>query len=72
MIGHVSDASLFNTKHESCVFLRGLVRADASKPFEGRLRAQPGADQDFWVRLRFEGLPLVCYGCGLLDHSIRS
>ncbi|CAN1170509.1 hypothetical protein LINPERHAP2_LOCUS29040 [Linum perenne] len=71
LIGHVSDAGLFDSRHEVGVFLRGLVRVDVVKPIEGRLKAHPSPDQDFWVRLRYEGLPLVCYWWGLLGHGIK-
>ncbi|CAN1273774.1 hypothetical protein LINPERPRIM_LOCUS15188 [Linum perenne] len=42
LIGHVSDAGLFDSRHEVGVFLRGLVRVDVFKPIEGRLKAHPG------------------------------
>ncbi|CAN1121810.1 hypothetical protein LINPERHAP1_LOCUS6288 [Linum perenne] len=52
-------------------FVRGFVRIDVTRPLLGRRKARFTSGEEFWVEFGYEGLPVVCFGCGLLGHPLR-
>ncbi|CAN0928165.1 hypothetical protein LINGRAHAP2_LOCUS36306 [Linum grandiflorum] len=68
LIGEVLDVGMFSSPDQPGYFLRGFVRLDVLRPFFGRRKAHPDSGPEFWVRLRYEGLPPVCFRCGRLGH----
>ncbi|CAN0911762.1 hypothetical protein LINGRAHAP2_LOCUS27037 [Linum grandiflorum] len=69
LIGAVQDVGMFSSPDLPGYFLRGFVRLDLLRPFFGRRIARDEHDNEFWVRLCYEGLPPVCFRCGRLGHN---
>ncbi|CAN1129297.1 hypothetical protein LINPERHAP2_LOCUS5144 [Linum perenne] len=70
-IGQVLHTGLYDSVVESKEFIRGFVRLDVTQPFLGRRKARYSHGGEFWVNFGYEGLPTVCFGCGLLGHPLR-
>ncbi|CAN0858319.1 hypothetical protein LINGRAHAP2_LOCUS7194 [Linum grandiflorum] len=64
LIGEVVDVGVFSSPD-----LRGFVRLDVLRPFFGRRKACDEKNNEFWVRLRYEGLPPICFRCGRMGHN---
>ncbi|CAN1247596.1 hypothetical protein LINPERPRIM_LOCUS6399 [Linum perenne] len=56
---------------ENKEFVRGFVRLDVGWPILGHRKALFGNGNEVWVKFGYEGLPMVCFGCGLLGHMVR-
>ncbi|CAN1776421.1 hypothetical protein LINPERHAP1_LOCUS13647 [Linum perenne] len=70
-VGQVLHAGIFDSPMENREFVRGFVRIDVNRPLLGRRKARFSNGGEFWVQFGYEGLPMVCFGCGLLGHSLR-
>ncbi|CAN1140245.1 hypothetical protein LINPERHAP2_LOCUS11744 [Linum perenne] len=66
-----SIVGLYDSVVESKEFIRGFVRIDVTQPLLGRRKARYSHGGEFWVNFGYEGLPTVCFGCGLLGHPLR-
>ncbi|CAN0897555.1 hypothetical protein LINGRAHAP2_LOCUS19203 [Linum grandiflorum] len=70
LIGEVVDVGVFSSPDLPGYFLRGFVRLDVLRPFFGRRKAcDEETNREFWVRLRYEGLPPICFRCGRMGHN---
>ncbi|CAN1191354.1 hypothetical protein LINPERHAP2_LOCUS41005 [Linum perenne] len=70
-VGQVLHAGVYDSPMENREFVRGFVRIDVERPLLGRRKARLRDGMEFWVQFGYEGLPTVCYGCGVLGHSLR-
>ncbi|CAN0845700.1 hypothetical protein LINGRAHAP2_LOCUS4178 [Linum grandiflorum] len=50
-------------------FLKSVVKINLRQSLQGRIQAVVQGRQPFWVLLRYEDLPTVCYICGQLGHG---
>ncbi|CAN1274083.1 hypothetical protein LINPERPRIM_LOCUS15268 [Linum perenne] len=70
-IGQILYTGLYDSRMENKEFIRGFVRIDVTQPLLGRRKARFSHGGEFWVKFGYEGLPTVCFGCGLLGHPLR-
>ncbi|CAN1773795.1 hypothetical protein LINPERHAP1_LOCUS12661 [Linum perenne] len=70
-VGQVLHVGVYETQMDTREFVRGFVRIDVTCPFLGRRKARFTSGEEFWVEFGYEGLLVVCYGCGLLGHPLR-
>ncbi|CAN0827144.1 hypothetical protein LINGRAHAP2_LOCUS902 [Linum grandiflorum] len=70
-LGALVDAGLFSTQPggQGSRFVKCIIKIDLLKSIHGRIQARFGGRHPFWVRLRYEDLPTVCFTCGLLGHG---
>ncbi|CAN0917719.1 hypothetical protein LINGRAHAP2_LOCUS30478 [Linum grandiflorum] len=52
-------------------FVKCLIQIDLLRSIQGRIQAVTPRQLPFWVKLRYEDLPAVCFACGLLGHGHR-
>ncbi|CAN1176665.1 hypothetical protein LINPERHAP2_LOCUS32658 [Linum perenne] len=70
-VGQVLHTGLYDSPSENKELIRGFMNIDVTQPLLGRRKARFSNGGEFWVRFGFEGLPTVCFGCGMLGHSLR-
>ncbi|CAN1187461.1 hypothetical protein LINPERPRIM_LOCUS31859 [Linum perenne] len=70
-VGQVLHTGLYDSPSENKELIRGFMNIDVTQPLLGRRKARYSNGGEFWVRFGFEGLPTVCFGCGMLGHSLR-
>ncbi|CAN0847623.1 hypothetical protein LINGRAHAP2_LOCUS5074 [Linum grandiflorum] len=52
-------------------FVKCTVRINLLQSIAGRIKAVVPNQQPFWVLLRYEDLPTVCFICGMLGHGYK-
>ncbi|CAN1318316.1 hypothetical protein LINPERPRIM_LOCUS30766 [Linum perenne] len=70
-VGQVLHVGVYESQMDAREFVRGFVRIDVTRPLLGRRKARFTSGEEFWVEFGYEGLPVVCFGCGLLGHPLR-
>ncbi|CAN0857505.1 hypothetical protein LINGRAHAP2_LOCUS6776, partial [Linum grandiflorum] len=73
-VGEVVSADLYTERPNGAgrPFIKVIVRMDLLASFPGKVEAVIPREPAFDVLLGFEGLPSVCFLCGLLGHTQRS
>ncbi|CAN0847730.1 hypothetical protein LINGRAHAP2_LOCUS5135 [Linum grandiflorum] len=72
-LGTVISADLFSKYPEGhgTRFVKCTVRINLLQSIAGRIQAVVPNQQPFWVLLRYEDLPTVCFICGMLGHGFK-
>ncbi|CAL1363030.1 unnamed protein product [Linum trigynum] len=70
-IGQVLESDVFACKETGERFIKVRTLIDFSKPLRSQLYASNDDIGGFWVNLRYEYLPSLCYHCGRVGHSRR-
>ncbi|CAN0917709.1 hypothetical protein LINGRAHAP2_LOCUS30468 [Linum grandiflorum] len=52
-------------------FIKCTVCINLLQSIAGRIKAVVPNQQPFWVLLRYEDLPTVCFICGMLGHGYK-
>lgn len=52
-------------------YIRMKVEMNISKPLKRGLAVVVGGEQ-LWLPLKYEGLPLFCYNCGMIGHTFKA
>ncbi|CAL1397724.1 unnamed protein product [Linum trigynum] len=71
-IGQVLESGVFasNDTNEQFVKVRALI--DFTKPLRSQIVAASEEIGNFWVNLKYEYLPTLCFHCGRVGHSKRA
>ncbi|CAI0463612.1 unnamed protein product, partial [Linum tenue] len=71
-IEQVLESGVFasNDTNEQFVKVRAVI--DFTKPLRSQIRAASEELDTFWVNLKYEFLPMLCYHCGRVGHSKRA
>ncbi|CAN0905686.1 hypothetical protein LINGRAHAP2_LOCUS23814 [Linum grandiflorum] len=72
-LGTVISADLFSKYPDGhgTRFVKCTVRINLLQSIAGRIQAVVPNQQPFWVLLRYEDLPTVCFICGMLGHGYK-
>ncbi|CAN0863492.1 hypothetical protein LINGRAHAP2_LOCUS8707 [Linum grandiflorum] len=72
-LGTVISADLFSKYPDGhgTRFVKCTVRVNLLQSIAGRIQAVVPNQQPFWVLLRYEDLPTVCFICGMLGHGFK-
>ncbi|CAN0872643.1 hypothetical protein LINGRAHAP2_LOCUS10172 [Linum grandiflorum] len=72
-LGTVLSADIFSKYPDGhgSRFIKCTVRINLLQSLAGRIRAVVPNQQPFWVLLRYEDLPTVCFICGMLGHGYK-
>ncbi|CAN0876196.1 hypothetical protein LINGRAHAP2_LOCUS11164 [Linum grandiflorum] len=72
-LGTVISADLFSKYPDGpgTRFVKCTVRINLLHSIAGRIKAVVPNQQPFWVLLRYEDLPTVCFICGMLGHGYK-
>ncbi|CAN0872187.1 hypothetical protein LINGRAHAP2_LOCUS10056 [Linum grandiflorum] len=73
-VGEVLSADMYTTRPNGAgrPFIKVVVRMDLMASFPGKVEAIVPNAPSFDVLLGYEGLPTICFLCGLLGHIQRS
>ncbi|CAN0898927.1 hypothetical protein LINGRAHAP2_LOCUS19983 [Linum grandiflorum] len=72
-LGTVLSADMFSKYPDGhgSRFIKCTVRINLLQSLAGRIQAVVPNQQPFWVLLRYEDLPTVCFICGMLGHGYK-
>ena len=71
LAGEVVEEVTDKGQQDKYNFLRIRVILDLTKPLCRGRRITTAKGGDGWVSFRYERLPIMCYGCGMLTHNDR-
>ena len=71
LAGEVVEEVADEGQQDKYNFLRIRVILDLTKPLCRGRRITTAKGGDGWVSFRYERLPIMCYGCGMLTHNDR-
>ncbi|CAN0881329.1 hypothetical protein LINGRAHAP2_LOCUS14174, partial [Linum grandiflorum] len=73
-LGDLIKADMYSTRPggQGQHFVKCAIRIDLLRSIQGRIQAITPRHLPFWVKLRYEDLPAVCFACGLLGHGHRN
>ena len=71
LAGEVVEDVVDEGQQDKYNFMRIRVTIDLTKPLCRGRRITTAKGIDGWVNFRYERLPLMCYGCGMLTHNDR-
>ena len=71
LAGEVVEEVTDEGQQDKYNFLRIRVVLDLTKPLCRGQRITTAKGGDGWVSFRYERLPIMCYGCGMLTHNDR-
>ena len=71
LAGEVVEEVADEGQQDKYNFLRIRVILDLTKPLCRGRRITTAKGGDGWVSFRYECLPIMCYGCGMLTHNDR-
>ncbi|CAL1359841.1 unnamed protein product [Linum trigynum] len=70
-IGQVLEADDFASKDTEEFFVKVLALIDFTKPLSSQIMAVSAELGSFWVNLKYEFLPTICFYCGRVGNSKR-
>ena len=71
LAGEVVEDVVDEGQQDKYNFMRIRVTIDITKPLYKGWRITMARGVDGWVSFRYERLPIICYGCGMLTHNDR-